>query len=284
MLPAQISDALKGVLLLQENVALYHQALAAQQAAQEGQRVAEEANLLKSRFLSMVSHELRTPLVLLEGLSEMMLRPGPGDRPPLGEPYRQDMARIQATAQQLGGLVRDVLDLARSQMGQLRLVLKPLDVGDTLRPVALVGEQMACGKGLAWHTEIEPDLPQVLADGARLQQVALNLIANAVKFTAQGEVKLSIGSGEGETVRIAVSDTGLGVPLVDQEAIFDEFRQSERTAARGYGGLGVGLAICRQIVSLHSGTIGVESSGDEESGSTFYFTLPTLAAVARFAR
>ncbi|MDH7487139.1 MAG: substrate-binding domain-containing protein [Anaerolineae bacterium] len=286
VLQEQISSALKSVQLLQDNVRLYHAALAAQQVAQEKQRLAEEADRLKSRFLSMVSHELRTPLILLEGLSEMMLRSerprqgeGPGDRPALPAPYRQDLERIHATSQQLGGLVRDVLDLARSQMGQLRLSVKPVDIAAVLQPTILVGEQMARSKGLDWRVEIAPNLPKVSGDGARLQQVTLNLISNAVKFTSHGEVRLRIDGDEGG-VTVSVSDTGLGVPLDEQEAIFDEFRQSERTATRGFGGLGIGLAICRQIVHLHGGQIGVRSSGLEGGGSTFFYRLPALEPVS----
>jgi signal transduction histidine kinase/AraC-like DNA-binding protein/DNA-binding LytR/AlgR family response regulator len=274
VLQDEISSTLKAVMLAAQNVELYQKAREAQEAALEGRRLAEEADRLKSRFLSMVSHELRTPLVLLVGLSEMMLHERTGNRPPLPEPYRQDLARIHAGAQQLDGLVRDVLDLTRSQVGQLRLVKKPLDLGEVLKAVALVGEEMARGKGLAWQAEI-PRLPRVLGDPLRLQQVVLNLVTNAIKFTTHGKVALKAEVGK-ETVTVLVSDTGLGVPLAEQETIFDEFRQSERTAARGYGGLGVGLAICRQLIELHEGRIGVRSTGEEGSGSTFYFTLPAM--------
>ncbi|MDQ1301591.1 MAG: hypothetical protein QG637_1513, partial [Chloroflexota bacterium] len=276
----EISVTLKAVMLSERNEALYRQAIAAEQAAQEGRWLAEEADRLKSRFLSMVSHELRTPLVLLVGLSEMMLRERSGDtRPPLPAPYRQDLARIHVSAQQLDGLVRDVLDLTRSQMGQLRLLKEPLDLAPVLKAVALVGEQMARSKGLAWRADIPEALPKVSGDPARLRQVALNLITNAVKFTTHGQIVLgAVVDAEADALTVYVSDTGLGVPLAEQEAIFDEFRQSERTAARGYGGLGIGLAICRELVELHCGTIGVRSAGAEEGGSTFYFTLPTLAA------
>jgi signal transduction histidine kinase/DNA-binding LacI/PurR family transcriptional regulator/AraC-like DNA-binding protein len=280
VLQEQVSSALKSVRLLEENRQLYRAALAGQQAAQDRQRLAEEANRLKSRFLSMVSHELRTPLILLEGLSEMMLREGNGDRPPMPVPYRQDLARIRATSQQLSGLVRDVLDLSRSQMGQLRLAVTPVDLASVLQPTLLMGEQMAHGKGLDWHVEIAPGLPLVNGDAARLQEVTLNLIANAVKFTTRGEVRVRIEASD-STVTVSVSDTGLGVPRDEQHAIFDEFRQSERTATRGFGGLGVGLAICRQIIQLHGGAIGVHSSGQEEGGSRFFFTLPVLHAAAR---
>ncbi len=265
----QISSALKSVMLVQQNLNLVHQAL-------EAQRVAEEANLLKSRFLSMVSHELLTPMVLLVGLSEMMLREGIGDRPALPEAYRQDLTRIHAGAQQLGSLVRDVLDLTRSQLGQLKLSRKTMDLAQMLQPVALVGEQMARSKGLTWRFDVPEHLPHVIGDAARLQQVTMNLVNNAVKFTTHGEVALVVTLTD-DQVTVTIHDTGLGVPSAEQQAIFDEFRQSERTVARGYGGLGIGLAICRQLIEMHDGKIGVRSGGEENSGSDFYFTLPVFA-------
>ena len=268
LLREQISSALKNVLLIEQNVQLYRQ-------ARQSQKQAEEADALKSRFLSMVSHELLTPIVLLVGLSEMMLREGIDNRPPLPESYRQDLTRIHASAQQLGSLVRDVLDLTRSQMGQLALTKKPIHLEEVLDPVKLVGEQMALSKGLDWQVRLPENLPLVMGDVSRLQQVALNLVNNAIKFTSQGSVTLDIVVDDG-TVTVAITDTGLSVPVAEQQAIFDEFRQSERTIVRGYGGLGLGLAICRQIVELHEGKIGVNSTGIENSGSTFYFTLPTL--------
>ena len=117
--------------------------------------------------------------------------------------------------------------------------------------------------------------PWVWGDRTRLRQVLLNLINNAVKFTAQGQVRLKLESGP-DGVTVAVSDTGLGIPLEEQTLIFDEFRRSERSMARGYGGLGLGLAICKRLVEMHGGTIGVRSSGEEGGGSTFYFTLPIV--------
>jgi signal transduction histidine kinase/DNA-binding LacI/PurR family transcriptional regulator/AraC-like DNA-binding protein/ActR/RegA family two-component response regulator len=276
VLREQISGAIKSVLLIEQNVSLYRQ-------ARQSQELAEEANHLKSRFLSMVSHELLTPMVLLVGLSEMMLHEGIGNRPPLPEAYRQDLTRIHASAQQLGSLVRDVLDLARSQLGQLTLVKKPLNLSEMLKPIALVCEQMAHSKGLQWQMDIPESLPMVMGDASRLQQVVLNLVSNAVKFTAQGSVSIQVRS-ENASVTVSVADTGISVPLAEQEAIFDEFRQSERTVARGFGGLGIGLAICRQLIELHGGTIGVHTSGDENSGSTFYFTLPALPETPTEAR
>ena len=275
MLREQVSIALKGILLAEQNARLYQQALEAERVAQIGRQLAEQADHLKSSFLSMVSHELLTPLVLLVGLSEMMLRKSANAQLSLPESFRSDLARIHLSAQHLGNLVRDVLDLARSQMGQLKLAKKPLDLREMLGSVILEGEQMARDKSLDWQVVIPERLPRVYGDASRLQQVALNLIANSVKFTAHGSIKLA-AQAHAETVTISVSDTGPGVPPAEQEAVFDEFRQSERTAARGYGGLGIGLAICRQLVELHGGHIGIHSSGEENAGSTFYFTVPIM--------
>jgi len=238
------------------------------QEAAEGRRLAEEADRMKSRFLSTVSHELRTPLNLIVGLSEMQLKQSTAD-------VRKSVERIHTSAQHLGHLIRDVLDLASSDAGQLRLTCEPLDVAEALQIVIETGRQLAHDKSLDWQTEISTSLPRIWGDRTRLQQVTLNLVSNAVKFTSRGQVKLCI-YGEGKQVVIAVSDTGLGIPLDEQAWIFNEFRQSERTTARGYGGLGLGLAICKRLIELHNGEIGVQSSGEEGGGSTFFIRLPIL--------
>jgi signal transduction histidine kinase/DNA-binding LacI/PurR family transcriptional regulator/CheY-like chemotaxis protein len=239
--------------------------------ATEGRRLAEEANRMKSRFLSVVSHELRTPLSLIAGLSGIVMqRVAEG-----AEVDRQNLEAIRASAKHLDGLIRDVLDLARDETGQLKLMCEPLDLAEVLRPVIEVGEQLTGEKGLGWQCGIPSDLPRVWGDRTRVRQVVMNLVNNAVKFTDCGQVTLHARAGEGD-VTVTVSDTGLGIPLDEQERIFDEFRQCERTAARGYGGLGLGLAICKRLVELQGGEIGVRSSGEEGEGSTFRFTIPRL--------
>ncbi|HEY0739363.1 MAG TPA: substrate-binding domain-containing protein [Herpetosiphonaceae bacterium] len=245
-------------------------------AAEEGRRQAEAANRLKSRFLSTVSHELRTPLNLIVGLSDMLLRERDGDRSAT-DVALQDLQRIYVNAHHLGQLIGDVLDLASSEAGQLRLYQEPLDLVEVLKPVIATGAQLAQEKGLAWHADIPPGGVPVRGDRTRLRQVALNLISNAVKFTERGWIRLKIAVADAH-VTVAISDTGPGVPLADQQHIFDEFRASQRTAERGYGGLGLGLAICKHLLERHDGTIGVRSSGDEDGGATFFFTLPLIAA------
>lgn len=257
--------------------ALYAEAL-------HGRQQAEEANRLKGRFLSMVSHELRTPLNLIVGLSDLLLRDGATDSPELPQSHsslNDDLGRIYASAQHLARLIGDVLDLASSDAGQLRLQREVVDLGEVLRLVGVTGEQMVRDKGLQWQMILPATPPLVMGDRTRLRQVVFNLISNAVKYTDQGAVTLEVTLNDGDsstpgTVTIAVRDTGMGVPLADQARIFGDFERGEEARRRG-SGLGLGLAICRQLVELHGGTIGVDSSGAPGSGSTFFFTLPMLA-------
>jgi signal transduction histidine kinase len=257
----QLAGALRSVRLHNESV--------------EGQRLAEEANRMKSRFLSTVSHELRTPLSLITGLAHSLIRLPEEVASPGQESTRDDLERIYASAQQLDGLICDVLDLSQDEAGQLKLVSEPLDLNEVWQPIIMMGQQSAQDKGLGWRCEIPGDLPQVWGDRTRLRQVALNLVHNAIKFTTVGEVVLIVHTDH-SLVTIQVSDTGLGIPPEEQEFIFDEFRQSDRTTARGYGGLGLGLAICKRLIEMHGGHIWVESTGQEGAGSSFFFSLPVI--------
>ncbi|MFN2290482.1 MAG: substrate-binding domain-containing protein [Anaerolineae bacterium] len=249
------------------------------QQATEGRRLAEEANELKSRFLSTVSHELRTPLNLVVGLSGMLLQESDEGDVTLPELYRRDVEQIYSNAQHLGGLIGDVLDLASSDAGALHLANELVDLSEALRLVAETGRRLAHDKGLGWREVLPESGPWVWGDRTRLRQIVLNLVNNAVKFTDQGEVWLELQACA-ESVTVAVHDTGMGIPPEEQALVFDEFRRSERSRAGGHGGLGLGLAICQRLVELHGGTIGVHSSGVEGTGSTFYFTLPTVQSPA----
>ena len=247
---------------------LYHQAVADRQ-------MAEEANRLKSRFLSTISHELRNPLNLIVGLSGILLQENGKEKYTLPDAVRRDVERILAYAHHLGGLIGDVLDLATSDAGQLRLNKEFMDLSDALRMIAESGRQLAFDKGLVWRVTLPENGPWVWGDRTRLRQVALNLVNNAIKFTDRGEVSLQMEIGNG-MVTVLVQDTGLGIPIEEQTTIFSEFSRSERSITLGYRGLGLGLAICKRLVEMHGGTIGVQSSGWEGQGSIFYFTLPTM--------
>jgi signal transduction histidine kinase/DNA-binding LacI/PurR family transcriptional regulator/AraC-like DNA-binding protein len=241
---------------------LYHDAL-------EGRKLAEEANRLKSRFLSMVSHELRTPLSLIVGLSEMVLK----ERQDFSGPALRDIEQINLSAQHLARLIGDVLDLASSEAGQLRILREPLDLAEVLGVAEKIGEQMAHEKGLKWEAQLPSRGLFVNGDRTRLRQVTLNLISNAVKFTPTGRVTMNVTLLDRQ-VLVSVSDTGIGIPPAECELIFHEFHRSERAVQSRYGGLGLGLAVSKQLVEQHGGRIGVRSPGDLGSGSTFFFSLP----------
>lgn len=240
------------------------------QEALEGRRLAEEANRLKSRFLSMVSHELRTPLSLIVGLSEMALRSK--------EVEKRDLEQINTSAQHLARLIGDVLDLASSEAGQLRILREPLDLSEVLRVTAEIGAQLAAEKGLDWQADLPTQGPWVMGDRTRLRQVTLNLISNAVKFTPTGRIRLSLQTGQGQAF-ISVSDTGIGIPAAEQESIFHEFYRAERSVETA-GGMGLGLAITKELIEQHNGKIWVRSPGEFGCGSTFTFALPVLSAAA----
>lgn len=269
------SDQLKRYgAIVQQLAAALHTAHLYREAT-EGRRLAEEADQLKSRFLSTVSHELRTPLNLIVGLSRILVQADERGGRQLPQSYRDDLARISASAQHLGGLIGDVLDLASSDAGQLRLANEYVDLGQSLRMVVETGGRLAEDKGLRWSARLPARGPWVWGDRTRLRQVALNLISNAVKFTARGAISLTV-EDDGDQARVSVTDSGLGIPPDEQEAIFSEFRRSGRSVTRGYSGLGLGLAICKRLIELHGGAIGLRSSGEEGAGSTFFFTLPTV--------
>jgi signal transduction histidine kinase/DNA-binding LacI/PurR family transcriptional regulator len=275
ILRGQISGALKRTRLAEYNIELYNEAVQARQVAEDGRQLAEQADLMKSRFLATVSHELRTPLTLIIGMIEMMLVDDAHNQHSLPASYYRDLMSIGTSAHHLARLISDVLDLASSQAGELHLTLEPLNLETVIQEIMVLSEAIVREKGLAWRVQLTPALPTVRADRTRLKQIILNLVSNATKFTEHGEVALSV-TADDKTAMIVVSDTGLGIPQDDQQRIFDEFQQSERTAQRGYGGMGLGLAITRRLVELHQGQIGVRSSGEKGAGSSFYFTIPVI--------
>jgi len=244
--------------------------------ATEGRRLAEEANRMKSRFLSTISHELRTPLNLIVGLSSVLLREGEDNQVPISDATQRDIQRIHAYAQHLGGLIGDVIDLATLDAGQFRLHKELIDLGKTLQLVVESGRQLTADKGLEWQSDVPNTGPWVLGDRTRLRQVVLNLVNNAIKFTPHGRVTLSCQLSD-NLVIISVKDTGLGIPPEEQDVIFDAFRRSERSIILGYSGLGLGLAICKMLVEMHGGTLRMHSTGIEGEGSEFYMTLPVEA-------
>jgi signal transduction histidine kinase len=229
-----------------------------------------ELDRMKTMFVSMVSHELRTPLSAIMGYGEILQEQVHG---PLNERQLNVVDRLIANTKRLLSLVNDLLDRARLEAGRLKLAPAPF------APVALMDElfsvtsQLAKAKKLELITQIAPELPQSLTgDAQRLQQILVNLVTNAVKFTDQGSVTVKFDRVDNARWSLQVSDTGIGIPPDQQPYIFDMFRQVEGLTTRKQGGAGLGLSIVKQLVTLMGGTIQLASRVG--AGTTFTIVLP----------
>jgi len=217
-------------------------------------------------FVSNLSHELRTPLASLRALAET-LRDGALEDPPAARRFLDQML-IEVDA--LSQMVAELLELSRIEAGEVTLERKPVMPLELLSSTAARMEIQAQRAGLALRVDCPPDLPQIRVDASRLEQVLVNLIHNAVKFTRPGGELSLLAEATAEGIRFAVKDTGIGIPLDDLPRIFERFYKSDRS--RSGGGTGLGLSIARHLVESHGGRIWAESV--EGQGSTFYFTIP----------
>jgi Signal transduction histidine kinase len=231
----------------------------------------ERANQLKSQFLANVTHELRTPLHSIISYGAFILD-GFADGS-LTTEQEQDIQFIVRSAEELSQLVDDLLDLSKIEADRLEVKTEPLDLAPRLEKVVEQLKPLAQEKQLALNLEVEEALPPVLADSQRLRQVVTNLISNALKFTEHGGVTIRCSYlRRQEMLRVAISDTGIGISPAALEYIFEAFRQADGSTTRRFGGTGLGLAIARKLIELQGGEITVESVPGE--GSTFSFSLP----------
>jgi PAS domain S-box-containing protein len=233
----------------------------------------EKAYRLKSEFLANMSHELRTPINALIGYTALMLDRIYGDLTPKQE---EGLHRIQVSSQHLLALINDILDLAKIEAGKMPVHLERVALNDVLHEVAVQMEPMVKRKGLEFNVQVPGESVSMQTDRTKVKQIVLNLISNAVKFTARGSVSISTRTN-GDQVRIAVSDTGIGIRPQDLEVIFEEFRQVDQSRTREYGGTGLGLSITRKLIALLGGDIAVASQYGR--GSTFTVTLPLTSEV-----
>ncbi len=233
-----------------------------------------EVDKLKDEFLAHTSHALRTPLFGIIGLAETMR-----DTTEAALPFRirQQLGAIVAAGHRLQRLVGDVVDFSRMNQGELVLNRQALALGPLVGDVLALLAPLAEGKGLPLVQELPEDLPVVEADKQRLEQILLNLVGNAIKFTDRGQVTV-LAEHAGEGVRVTVRDTGIGIAPEHQEPIVQTVEPADGSAERVYGGTGLGLAVSRRLVELHGGAMTVRSTPGE--GSVFSFTLPIASASA----
>jgi len=238
----------------------------------------EQANIelkkldeLRSAFLANMSHELRTPLNSIIGYTELILDRIDGD---ITKEQENSLTKVHNNAKNLLTLINEILDMSRIESGRVELDLRAVDVPDIIQTVISSLEPMINKKPLSIKTDFDENLPFAYADPDRVRQVITNLLSNAIKFTSKGNITLSARSTQRPPfIEVCVSDTGMGIREEDFNKLFDTFTPLDTSATRPYGGVGLGLSICKGLVEMQGGSIWVESKYGV--GSKFYFTLPT---------
>jgi len=253
-------------------VSVLHDVTAAERRLEQAKANAEAANQAKSQFLATMSHEIRTPLNAVLGLNELMLHST------LDSQQRRHAELIGSSGRLLLALINDILDVSRIEAGHMQLATAPFSIRSAGEGVVALMRERALAKGLALRFRSVPSEDAlILGDAIRIQQILFNLVGNAIKFTDTGSVEVTVALEPGVeralTLRLEVSDTGIGIPPSAMPTLFDRFTQADSTTMRRYGGSGLGLAITREIVQLMGGTITTTSTPGQ--GSRFVVAIPS---------
>jgi len=260
-----------GVGLLIAMVALSVYVLSLVRRLNDALRHAEAANLAKRRFVSTVSHEMRTPLNAIIGMMELLRDT------PLNVEQSGMVKTVDQSSRAMLGLIEDVLDFSKIEAGKLTIEWESFDLYALVNGIMQMLRPQAEGKGLSFVSTLMPDVPRkVRGDEPHLRQVLINLLANAVKFTARGGVTLHVSrvgeAPQSVVLKFSIRDTGIGIAPEDQRRIFESFTQADQTTTRRFGGTGLGTTIAKQLAELMGGRMGLESAVG--LGSTFWFELP----------
>jgi signal transduction histidine kinase/CheY-like chemotaxis protein len=237
-------------------------------------RIAEDAERAKNVFVANVSHEFRTPLNMIIGLVEIMVESPELYAVALSPRMREDLNVVHRNCRHLARMINDVLDLTRAQAGRMRLKREPVKLQEIVETSVTVVQPLLREKHLALQLKTQDDLPEIYCDHTRIQQVILNLLSNAARYTEEGGITLEVAAQDRYVV-VSVTDTGPGIAPQDIEHIFEPFSQSSGGLWQERGGSGLGLSISRQFIRLHGGRLWVESQLGV--GTSFYFTLPLSA-------
>jgi signal transduction histidine kinase/ActR/RegA family two-component response regulator len=255
---------------LAEGVAINYADISSRKQAeldmQKAKEAAEQADRSKSAFLAMISHELRTPMNGVIGFTNLLLDTE------LTATQKDYTQTIQQSSNALLVLIDDILDFSKIEAGKLELEIHPFDIRHCLHDATVLLSPQATAKGISLVETIDESVPKMIfSDATRLRQVVVNLIGNAIKFTAQGKIELRV-KAEGELLRFEVADTGIGMTPEVVARLFQPFAQGDSSTTRKFGGTGLGLAICKRLIELMGGQIAVDSTPGQ--GSTFRFTVP----------
>ena len=235
---------------------------------EEQKRKVEQSEKYKQQFLANMSHEIRTPMHAISGMTNILVR-----KEHLTH-QEKFLTAIRQSSRNLLVLLNDILDLSKIEAGKIDIQSIPMNIREVVLNVSDLLKVKAEEKGLSMQTKLAADIPDyIYGDPTRLNQILLNLLGNAIKFTEKGSVSLSV-TAEVDKLRFAIRDSGIGIPAAQLDHIFESFEQVNASITRKYGGTGLGLAISKQLITLQNGTIWVESQ--EKTGSTFFFELPLI--------